>query len=297
MATKTASKSGLRAVAETKRTKAAQRTPLPGKDHKENVALAREAVAEAKPAKGTKAHQDAQIAEGMERKRARRAAEDAKPAKASKAEAEAKPTKASIYAKAFTELGWKSEIAQTDGLVELVATRGNETLYLAWMRESHVSGTSTYTISDRTVKVRNPAEAMRVAAQNPQQAKASQERVTANKQFRRRATGPTIRTIPFDIETATEEEIAAALTGHQITWHNIYRVESETATVGNAIAIKVSRHARGHRIVSFIDPETGFRAFRLEHLENVGRKVNLERIRQEILHSLTKNAKRADKAA
>lgn len=281
--TTTASKSGLRAKATATRTKAAQRTPLPSKDHAENVRLAKEAVAEAKRPKA------ARKTDELAAKRSAKAA-------AAKVE-EAPSGKAERYAGELAALGWKPTITRTDGMHELVATRGAEALYLAWLNQAHVSGTSTYTISDRTVKVRNPAEAMRIGAQKPEQAKAAQERVSANKMFRRRATGPSVRNVPFDPETATDAEIIAALEAHQITWHNQYRVESESATVGTAKGIHVSRHARGHRIVSFIDPESGFRAFRLDMLENVGRKVNLERIRQEILNSLTKDAKARERKA
>ena len=289
--TTTASKAGLRAKAEATRTKAAQRTPLP-------------------PKPGTAKHRDEQIASGQERKRVRRAAEDAKaetqakkdiatearrskdpkPAKAPKSD------KATIYAGEMTKLGWHPEVTRLDGLHELIATRGNEALYLAWMNEAHVPGTSTYTIADRTVKVRNPAEAMRVAALKPTEAKAVQEKVSSNVSFRKRPTGPTIRRIPFDVETATEEELRAALEAHEIRWHNQYRVNSEEAIVGNAKSIHVSRHKAGHRILSFVDPQFGYRALRLEHLENVGSKVNLAHIRQEILKSLSRPDRKAKAA-
>jgi len=292
--TTTASKAGLRAKAEATRTKAAQRTPL--------------------PPKGTPAHRDAQISAGQERKRVRRAADDAAATKAAEAQAKKdaatearrakaakpakapKPDKATIYAGEMTKLGWHPEVTRLDGLHELIATRGNEALYLAWMNEAHVPGTSTYTIADRTVKVRNPSEAMRVAALKATEAKAVQEKVAGNASFRRRPTGPTIRRIPFDVETATEEELRAALEAHEIRWHNQYRVSSEEAIVGSAKGIHVSRHKAGHRILSFVDPQFGYRALRLEHLENVGSKVNLAHIRQEILKSLSRPDRKAKAA-
>lgn len=304
MSTATVSKAGLRANAETKRTKAAQRTPLPPKA---SVAPAQEVVEEAKraprkpapakkaeesPARGTKAHREEQIEAGMERKRQRRKVEDEAPAKTEAA----KPTKASGYAEEFKKLGWNSDIVTTDALVELIAKRDGEAIYLSWMREAHVSGTSTYTYADRTTKVRNPAEAMRIAARKPDEAKQNQAKVASNLQFRRKATGPTIRSIPFLAATATDQEIIDAIEARKISWHNQYRVESETATVGRSKAITITDHQNGHRIVSFVDPEFGFRAFRLDHLENVGRKVDLERIRQQILTSLTRNIKADSKS-
>lgn len=267
--TATASKTGLRAKAEATRTKAAQRTPLPGKNHAENVRLAREAVAESKPAKKTPKTVPAP---------------------------EATPDKGQRYAGELSALGWKSDVVRKDGMVELTATRGVEALYLSWFNEAHISGGSTYTFADRTVKVRNPAEALRLASRTADEAKSTQAKVSDNQQFKKMATGPNVRHIPFDVMAATEAEIVAALEGHQVTWHNVYRVESNTAIVGNAPWIRVSRHAKGHRIVSFVDPENGFRAFRLEHLENVGRKVNIERIKQEILNSLSR-PERKSKAA
>lgn len=316
MATTTASKGGLRANASAKRTKAAQRTPLPSKDHAENIALAQEAVEEAKPATrakapakrapgraearaellaekppakrakaGTPEFREEQIAAGMERKRGRRAAEDATP----EPEPEEPQDKGARYADLLAEAGWDSVTERTDGLVELVANRGVEALFLSWLNEAHISGGSTYTYADRTVKVRNPAEAMRIAARTPEEAKASQAKVSDNKQFRKRATGPTVRRVTIDVATATDAEIIAAIEGHEIQWHSPYRVESESAIVGSAKGITVKRHARGHRIVSFVDPQSGFRAFALENLENIGRKVNLDRIKQEILNSITKD--------
>ena len=267
--TATASKAGLRATATAKRTKAAQRTPLPAKNHAENIKLAREAVEETKPAK-----------------------------KAAKvpAKAEAPQDKAARYAGELAALGWKPEVTRTDGKAELVATRGGtEALYLSWFNAAHISGESTYTYADRTTKVRNPAEAMRVAARQPEEAKASQARVAANRSFVKRATGPSVRHIPFDVEEVSNEDLIEAIRGHQISWHNPWRVESETATVGNMV--RVDRHAKGHRIVSFVDPEFGYRAFRLDQLENVGRRVNIERIKQEILASLTRAEKSSGRKA
>lgn len=271
MATKTASKAGLRAAATARTDKAAQRTPLPPKNLRENIALAQEAVEESKPQK---------------RVRKLKAVPDPTPAAG----------KADKYAAVFTGLGWESTITRTDGLTELVATRGTEALYLAWMREAHVSGTSTYTIQDRTVKVRNPAEATRIAGLKPEEAAAKQVKVASNRQFRKRPTGPTIRTIPFDVQTATEAEIRDALEARRVSWHNSYSVSTETATVGNAKFISVQTHREGHRIVSFVDPETGYRAFRLDRLENVGRKVDIARIKQQIIASLSQGLKKAKAA-
>lgn len=276
MTTTTASKAGLRATATAKRTKAAQRTPLPPKNLKEIIADVQEPIAAPK----------------TPRKRAQKAV----PAPVAPV-VELKPTKANGYADQLAALGWKPEITRTENLVELVATREGEALYLAWMNEAHVSGTSTYTIADRTVKVRNPAEAMRIANQTPVEAEAKQQKVASNRQFRKRATGPTIRTIPFDIKNATTEQIIDAIEGRKISWHNRYAVTSETATVGSRKCITVTNHPEGHVIVSFVDPENGYRAFRLDALENVGRKVDLARIKQQIIASLARELKKSKAAA
>lgn len=283
MPTTTASKGGLRAAATAKRTKAAQRTPLPAKDHAANVALAREAVAE--------------VTKPVKRVPAKAAVAEAKPAKrsAAKAREEAQAPindKAARYAGELEKLGWVPGVTRLDGLCELVARRGSEAIYLAWRNEAHVSGTSTHTINDRTTKVRNPAEAMRVAAQTPDEAAAKQAKVSSNKAFRRQATGPTVKRVPFDPATASDDDVIFAIEARRITWHNRYRVESESAIVGRAHNISISVHPDGHRVVSFVDPETGFRAFRLDMLENVGRQVDLERIKQDILKSLSRDAEK-----
>lgn len=276
MATTTANKGALRATATAKRDKAAQRTPLPPKNVAEIIADAQEAVAEAK----------------APRKRAPRKTATPAPEPAPEP---AKKTKASRYAAELSALGWEPEITTTGTLVELVAKRGSEALYLAWNAEAHVSGTSTYTIQDRTVKVRNPAEAMRVAGNTPAEAEAVQAKVASNRQFRRKATGPTIRVIPFDRATATDAEIRAAIAEREITWHNSYAVQSEKAKVGTAKFIEIERRADGDVIIKFVDPENGFKAFRLRNLEHVGRRISVERIKQQIIASLAKELKKSPK--
>lgn len=270
--TTTVSKGGLRAKAKATTTRAAQRTALPPKPPKATAAGARsDRVADAKAELATKR------------------APKATPAP------EVKPDKATHYEAVMASLGWKPTVTRVDGLASLLSVRGNEALFLEWLNDVHVGPTSTYTVADRTVKIRNASEMVRIASISPAQAKAAHEHVSTNKAFRPRQTGPTIRTIPFDPETATDAEVAEALAGRQIQWHNQYRVASETAIVGRNVS--VSRHARGHRIVSFVDPETGYRALRLENLENVGRRVDIDRIRQEILASMMREAKRQERAS
>lgn len=278
MPTATVNKAGLRAAATTKRTRAAQRTPLPPKGHAANVALAQEAVAERVPVK-----------------RAARAAKAA-PVKAAPPPAPAvkakptKATKASIYATELTQLGWTPVVTQTDGLTELIATRGTEAIYLAWMQEALVGGVSTYTMGDHTIKVRNAAEAMRIAAVKPDEAAAKHSSLPGTRPFAERQASPAARHIPFDPETASDAQVVDALEARAISWHNSYGGRVETATVGNAKQISVVRHPEGHRIVSFVDPQNGYRAFRLDRLVNVGRRVDLVKIKQAIIASLSQKA-------
>lgn len=294
--TTTANKGGLRAAATARRDKAAQRTPLPAKNHKENLEIAREAIADAKPAKRTRrvkedprdavAFLEAKAPEELTKRRAKKAepVAEAAPVKtvrktgevlAEKRRAKKAPVveviddKAAKYVPQFEALGWAVEVERKDGIAELTARRGDEVIFLSWEGNSHASGGSSHTYADRTVKVRNPAEALRVAATAPEEAKNRQVKVSGNKQFRKRATGPTLGKLPFDPATVTAEELAAALAGRTVSWHNRYRVESETATVGRLSGITTVTHEKGHRIVSFIDPQFGFRAFRLDHLERV----------------------------
>lgn len=257
--TTTASKSALRAKATAKRTKAAQRTPLPPKS-KSDLELVREAVEENKRAKS-------------------------KP----------KPLKAEFYAEEFRRVGWKPEIDVNGDLQQLTLRRGNETLYLEWRGNAHVSNTSTYTNGDHTIKIRNYSEAMRFAVRPPDEAKAKTASV-ANNKYRRKSKGPKRdpKGIPFDPETASDEEVLAALQGRNVTWHNRYRADSESGTIGSTI--HVSRHARGHRIVSFVDPQYGYRAFRLDQLESVGGQVNIEQIKRRTQAQIEK-ARKTKKAA
>lgn len=232
--TTTANKAGLRAAATARTAKAAQRTPLPPKPGKVSDAKATIAAAKAETPPDDKAQR---------------------------------------YVPQFKERGWSVEVTRSGARQELVAIRGDETIFLSWMGQAHISGESTYTYADRTVKVRNPAEALRMADRPPAEAKESQAKVASNRSFVKRATGPSVGKLPFDPETVSDEDLAAALAGRSVQWHNRYRVESETATVGRIQRITVKRHDLGHRIVSFIDPHFGFRAFRLDNLERVGGKA------------------------
>lgn len=275
--TTTANKGGLRAAATAKREKAAQRTPLPAKVSPPETREDRIRAAQAKK---------------LEKRLAEDAAAKA-PAKAPKAvKVEAINDKGARYAGELEKLGWKPEVVRKDGLVELTATRGAEALYLSWFNEAHISGGSSYTYADHTVKVRNPAEAMRIASRTPDESKAVQVKVTNNKaRYGKRSDGPSVRSVPFDVADVSAEDLIEAIRHHRITWHNQHRVESETAIVGDRVW--VDRHAKGHRIVSFCDPEAGYRAFQLDNLENVGRKVNVDRIKQDIIASLSNDSKKS----
>lgn len=298
--TTTASKHGLRAAATERRTRHAQRTPLPPRGGAEKVELPEYAEQYGtmtqpelrrvlKKKFGVQSAPDCpkgkllEVILKRERKEREEAQEVATIAKAqtlsrgkkapwgSAPESSRSWPKAEACIKIALEQGWEATPELLDGDVcELTLRRGEETLWVSWT--SGVLTTTpmpTYTIADRTVKLRNASAVKQYATRAPEVGRKELEKVASNRFFKRRPSEPARGKLPFDPETATEKEIIDALMGKAVAWHSRLREVPETAYVGkNPRRIHFSEFG-GERIFNFLCPQTGYRAFRLSALTRV----------------------------
>lgn len=251
--TTTANKHGLKAAAGERRTRHAQRTPLPPKapvDPERKVAVA-----------------------------ASTATRKAALAPAVTLDGEGKSSsKARAFAESITSNGWAVNVNMpgSPDHVEVVATRENETICINWL--SGVYQDSTYTIADRTIKLRNASAAKQYAGRKPEQAKEELNKVSSNKFFRKRETPEDQlqrRPLPFDPGTALDDDILSLLAGKRIVWQNRFREVPETAFFParpNPLFTRITEF-NGDRIVHFCCPVTGFKSFRLAALLSVSKST------------------------
>jgi len=312
--TTTANKAGLRKAAAEKRTKHAQKTPLPPKGGVEKVDVPeyaqrygqmnqpqlRKALLERfgqksandcpkgkllevilrkereSRAEATETRED-RIAVAQEKKRQKRAAEDAvdKLPEDSKSCAKAAPV-----CEAMTQHGWSTLLILAEGtestedVWELTGKRGDEVLWISWTKGVlTIEPMPSYTIADRTIKLRNASAVKQYAARKPEEGIRELDKVSNNRYFRKRATEPKRSRLPFDVNLATDEEVLAALVGKAVAWHNQYRETEESAIVGvpgGRQPVELRESQSGERVLWFCCPQTGFRAFRLSALTKVG---------------------------
>jgi hypothetical protein len=269
--TTTANKHGLRKAADERRSKHAQRSPLPQKQE---------------PIPGTPEFRESQIEAGMERKRVRRLAETealrAAIAPKTAAIISKSISKADVFAAEIRKHGWSVTI---EGDAAVTATRGNETIWIQWVN-GVFQNTATYTIADRTVKLRNASAAKSYAERSPETGAEELARVGTNRFFRKRETPPEEvnaqrQPLPFDPATALDDDVFSALAGRKVTWHNRFREVAESAVFPvdyRPPFVHMSEYD-GERIVNFCCPATGFRSFRLSALLSVsrGKSVTVKR--------------------
>lgn len=249
--TTVANKHGLRKAANDRRNRHAQRTPLPPRPGQ--VEEAREAIAEAKEATAT----------------------------GGKSQSKAEAFRAEVE-----KHGWSATVAPSQSgepdHIEVEAKRGNEFIHIEWVGGVYQPG-ATYTIADRTIRLRNASACKQYAARSPEVAEEELSRVVNNKSFRRKPTpeGEIKRQrLPFDPELATDLEIIEAVRGRAIRWHNRYRETQETAMVGSpgnaGRGQRGIRHVHittydGQRILNFLCPATGFRSCLVTAITAVGK--------------------------
>ena len=223
-------------------------------------------------------HED-RIRAGQERKRQKRADEDAPKQWASISDDTLDQSRSwakasALMAEAIAN-GWDcNPVRYEDDLVELLMKRGNEALWISWTGGVLTTNPMpTYTVSDRTIKLRNASAVKQHLVRSPEAGQADLERVSKNQFFRRKPTEPKRQALPFDVKLATDEEVLAALTGKAVSWHNQYREFEEAAVVGvrgGKQPVELRPREDGERVLWFCCPATGFRAFALSQLTRVG---------------------------
>jgi hypothetical protein len=215
-----------------------------------------------------------------------RQAEDEKPEPAAAEEQHPRKVKASVseadqYAtKSFLkasdvmnvgrEHGWEvtPEVLEGD-TVELLMKRGTEVLWISWTAGVLTTDPMpSYTVADRTIKLRNASAVKQYAARAPETGTAELAKVQSNRFFRKRAIEPARGKLPFDPKLATDEEVIAVLSGKAIAWHNSRTQGTEQANVGLRW-LELQPVEDGDRIFKFCGPGTGFRACRLSAITSV----------------------------
>lgn len=179
------------------------------------------------------------------------------------------PTTASSKAQQFAldaeAAGWEAERVKDGNRKTVIARRGSEVIEVTWVKEVCQPGL-TYTSGVGSRKLRNAAEARRYLAVPEANVKHT-ARV-------HRDTGRVYRgTVPFDVETATDEEVLAAIVGKTVRWSNRYTNTPEVARIPKDSGFTRITMSGKHRQVLFCDSGkngTGFRAFAVQSLIAVG---------------------------
>lgn len=305
--TKVASKGGLRAAHEARTSRHAQRTPLPPRPGQVEAArepvtpkerygkmtqpelLARAQELGLQPPKSAPKGKlleailakekavCAAIIDDLQQEMAGRknAKLDAALPKDSRSAAKAVPVR-----EAMTAHGWSTILVPADDTTpaediwELTGKRGDEVLWISWTAgKLTLQPMPTYTIQDRTIKLKNASAVKQYAARPTEVSTAELKKVEGNKFWRKAPVEPKRAPLPFNPKTATDEEVISHLLGKVVAWHNRYRQVPETAQVGrNAAKVELVECERGDRIFKFCCPATGFKAFRLSALTRVGNR-------------------------
>lgn len=253
-----ASKWGLRAAADTKRKKHAQRTPLPPRAGE--VAAAQEAIAWA--AQETTEYPSV--------------------------------AKASEFARYAGGLGWDVAFWSEEDHAKVQAERGDEIVRIEWLKGVFVPGSCAYLVAgDSSAKPRNAAHARRFLETKPEEvlarrqaalaaaaerAKRAEEAAAKPKDEKpQRATRGSARKPAPNFGLLTDYEALAALVGKHVTWINRITELEETDVVRAGVGrlssgITAPRIEEGPdgRVLKFLGAH-GFRCLLLSQVVRVGR--------------------------
>lgn len=240
-----ANKYGLRAAAAERSKKHSQRTPLPPRPGV--VEAAREPIANAPGVAVAASYSD-----------------------------DRSGAKAEAFAERARQQGWNVGIEAVGGATELTATRGAETMIQAWANGVWSYDASFYGYGDRTTKPRNASGAAKLLERTPEDAATEASKVASNKHFRKAEPKDITvrleeaqRTLPFDPELATNEEITGILAGRALKWYNRISRGTESAMVGRKGA-RITMLDDGQRVVTFCCPATGYRSCLVTAILKVG---------------------------
>lgn len=200
--------------------------------------------------------------------------------------------KAEAFLQEAIALGWKAEIATEGGKTTVTASSNNKTLQISWRGGACLNETS-YSDNGHIRKLRNAAAARRqleldseVVVKPKAELTASKKQPPAKRAKRRepakeaspkpfKSTPKPPRLLPFDPQTATDEEILRAVVGKRIVWKNRTSGGYDEARVmsnPNQKQLKIEINGRNERCITFASSGSGFRAVRLSAIVSVTSK-------------------------
>lgn len=144
-----------------------------------------------------------------------------------------------------------------------------ESIDIAWSAgvcEPHIP----YSHAGRIIKLKNASAARKRMSQEPDVIAPRRSRPSPNEDGTERAARVLQRSVPFDMASASEKDIFAAVAGRKIVWINSISGLPEEATVTGKKQIRIVNGAAGRPILTFVDAfMTGFRSVALEAILQV----------------------------
>lgn len=254
----TANKHGLRAAAKERSAKHAQRTPLPPRAGQ--VQDARDAIAEAEatlgPAlrklmrKAEKADRDPTAKEIAKAYAKDRAAEAASVVVEAPAGSRAPGVKAAAFIAEATRLGWDTDVKTTGDRVPVdtvTATRGDEAITIEWQADVFMPGCLYVRPDGTSSKLRNASHAKQVMGSPPP----TPEQLAARRAVRERIGGQKrmpVRSLPFNPDLMTDEELGERLLGCKIVWVNRISQLEESDIIPPSTRVRVDEGASGRQV-------------------------------------------------
>lgn len=199
---------------------------------------------------------------------------DAKIEAALPVETDGKSTeKARAFLAAAESLGWAPVVGgKTEDGVSIIVGRGQERIQIQWVAGAF-TGEAYYSHPARTtLKLRNASHAKKIMAIPASQADEEAQKVSAQKASRptRKSAAESAtagrKALPFDVTTATDEEVLQALHGKRISWTNEISGEVEASRLPASGA--TIRPGKSGRSIDFLDP-SGFRSVRVSSIISV----------------------------
>lgn len=182
--------------------------------------------------------------------------------------------KAEAFLKAAAELGWseRARSAPEQETYGVIVGREEERITISWRAGVFVGEECYHSHPGRSPrKVINASAAKKIMAIPAAQAAEEAAKVSAHKLTRpRRDRGATATTaprkaLPFDPETATDEEVLEAVSGKTITWTNGVSGQIDQDQVGSHATIQPGKSGRSIRFTS----ATGFRSVRVSSILSI----------------------------
>jgi hypothetical protein len=193
-------------------------------------------------------------------------------------EAQAKSiAKAEAFLKAAADLGWaeKTRSAPDQNPYGVIVGRGDERITISWRDGVFVGEECYHSHPARTPrKVINASAAKKIMAIPAATADEEARKVTAHKSARpgrvrgAEATTERRKALPFDVETADDEEVLRAVSGRRISWTNEISGAIEEAHVKGSVDEISIQHGKSGRSIRFTST-TGFRSVRVKSLVSI----------------------------